>query len=132
MDQIEFEAEKRKFELRQENRRYGVEPDSAQDGNLVGKDPRTLSHEDLGRLGHEPMSAQEALRLRCLDCCGGSPHDVRICTAVTCPSWPFRMGRSPWKEKRILSEERKAKLAERLRKMGRGKKMPGKSSALHL
>jgi hypothetical protein len=90
-------------------------------GHLVGRDPRTMSVAELGELGHQPMSAQAAIRLHCLDCCAGSPHEVRACMATKCPSWPFRMGSSPWKAKRQLSEAQRAALRERGRALGRQK-----------
>ena len=80
------------------------------DGMMIGRDPRVLLVKDLEAIGHRPMSAQEALRLRCVDCCAGVFSEVRKCTAVACPSWPFRMGKSPWKEKRVLSPEHLEKL----------------------
>ena len=67
------------------------------DGNAVGRDPRTLSVDELQQLGHARMSPLKALRLRCVDCCAGSAHEVRLCVSVTCPSWPFRMGSNPWR-----------------------------------
>jgi len=67
------------------------------DGNAVGRDPRTLSVDKLQQLGHARMSPLKALRLRCVDCCAGSVHEVRLCVLVTCPSWPFRMGSNPWR-----------------------------------
>jgi hypothetical protein len=33
--------------------------------------------------------------------------------ALRCPSWPFRMGSSPWKAQRQLSEEQRAAMRER-------------------
>jgi hypothetical protein len=66
-------------------------------GHAVGRDPRTLTHDELQAIGHEPMSPLAALRARCLDCCAGSPSEVRLCTAVRCPARPFRMGSSPWR-----------------------------------
>ena len=36
-----------------------------------------------------------------LDCCCSVASEVRKCTAVACPSWPFRMGVNPFREKRI-------------------------------
>lgn len=81
------------------------------EGQPVGRDPRRMTHDELRQMGHEPMSAQAALRRHCLDCCGGSPADVRMCTALKCPTWPFRMGKSPWKEKRVLSEGQRSALA---------------------
>lgn len=68
---------------------------------------------DLIDLGHKPMSAQKALRLHCLDCCGGSAHEVRYCAALRCPSWPFRLGRSPWRAPLKISDERRQELRER-------------------
>jgi hypothetical protein len=67
-----------------------------QDGFDVGRDPRTLSTDDLERVGHARVSPLRALRLKCLDCCNGAAREVRLCTAVDCPSWPFRMGKNPW------------------------------------
>lgn len=80
------------------------------DGKLIGRDPRSLSQDELTGAGHKPMSAQDALRLRCIDCCAGSTDEVRKCVAVACAAWPFRMGKSPWKAKRTLSPEHLAKL----------------------
>jgi hypothetical protein len=65
-----------------------------------------MKQDELRALGHEPMSPLQALRLRCLDCCAGSAHEVKLCTAVKCPAWPFRLGTSPWRAP--MSEERKA------------------------
>jgi hypothetical protein len=67
------------------------------DGWDVGRDPRQVSREELIGAGHKPMSAQRALRARCLDCCAGSANEVRLCTAISCPAWPFRLGSSPWR-----------------------------------
>jgi len=67
------------------------------DGQAVGRDPRGMRAEELTALGHVRMSAQQALRLRCIDCSGASAAEVRLCTHVQCPAWPFRMGRSPWR-----------------------------------
>lgn len=63
---------------------------------------------------HSAKSPQKAIRERCLDCCCGVPSEVRKCTAVACPSWPFRMGANPFREKRVLTPEQKQAMAERL------------------
>ncbi|WP_199526011.1 hypothetical protein [Rhodosalinus halophilus] len=76
------------------------------DGYDVGRDPRGLSTDDLERLGHARVSPLRALRLKCLDCCNGSTREVRLCTAVDCPNWPFRMGKNPWR--RALTDEERA------------------------
>ena len=76
-----------------QHRHIGLE---RQDGEDVGRDPRTMSIDELEQLGHARVSPLRALRLKCLDCCNGSAQEVRLCTAVDCPSWPFRMGKNPW------------------------------------
>ena len=76
-----------------QHRHIGLE---REDGYDVGRDPRALSTDELERLGHAHVSPLRALRLKCLDCCNGSAREVRLCTAVDCPSWPFWMGRNPW------------------------------------
>ena len=82
------------------------------DGQEVGRDPHQMTSGELVALGHSPMSPLKALRLRCIDCYGGCLKSVRCCTAMDCPSWPFRMGQSPWRKE--LSQERK----EQLRRLG--------------
>ena len=66
-------------------------------GYSQGRDPRRMTQAELHDMGHQPMSAHAALRLHCLDCCAGSADEVRKCTAIRCPSWPFRMPRNPWR-----------------------------------
>ena len=35
------------------------------------------------------------IRAKCLDCCGGSSHEVALCGSGNCPNRPFRFGRDP-------------------------------------
>jgi len=70
-------------------------PYAADGGEIIGKVPRSISADALRALGH-PESPIKAIRAKCLDCCGGSEAEVRKCTAIGCPLWPFRMGRSPF------------------------------------
>jgi hypothetical protein len=65
-----------------------------------------MSAGELEQLGHARVSPLRALRLKCLDCCNGSAREVRPCTALDCPSWPFRMGKNPWR--RALTDEERA------------------------
>lgn len=37
-------------------------------------------------------SRKQAVRNKCIDCCGGVRAEVRKCPATKCPLWPFRMG----------------------------------------
>jgi hypothetical protein len=82
-------------------------------GELIGKDLREVPLPSLSRYDGE-RNPLKALRARCLDCCCGSAKEVRKCTSVACPSWPFRMGTNPFREKRVLSAEQRAVMAERL------------------
>jgi len=41
------------------------------------------------------LTPLKAIRLKCLDCCGGSRKEVRLCPAKDCPLWPYRFGKMP-------------------------------------
>jgi hypothetical protein len=89
--------------------RAGYEPGAGDAlGYFVGRDPRQMEPEEFEAMGHERMSPMEAIRAKCLDCCAGSPHEVALCVAMACPSWPFRMGKNPWRAP--ISEERREAL----------------------
>jgi len=96
-------------ELRQASA-AGYEPDDA-GVYLAGRDPRRMKPDEIRAIGHEPSSPMEAIRAKCLDCCAGSAHEVRLCVAMACPSWPFRTGKNPWRAP--ISEERREALRER-------------------
>ena len=40
-------------------------------------------------------SQLKAIRMKCIDCCGGVGSEVKDCHIVKCPLWPYRFGRSP-------------------------------------
>ena len=69
-----------------------------------------------GAMVPQQRSPLKALRQRCLDCSGGSPNEVTLCAAESCPSWPFRLGKNPYRTVRVMTEEQRAEAAERLRK----------------
>ena len=73
-------------------------------------------------MGHKPMSPLEAIHAHCLDCCGGSAPEVAKCMALNCPSWPFRMRKSPYRKP--LSGERRQAMRERGRRLAKAKKVP--------
>ena len=83
--------------------------------DIVGKDPRKMTVEDLNAMGHEKMPLGKAIRKLCIECSGGSESEVRRCTTVSCPVWPYRMGKNPF-AKRDLTDEQRAEMAKRLRK----------------
>lgn len=41
------------------------------------------------------ITPMKAIRLKCLDCCCGSSHEVRKCTAIKCPLYPYKNGHKP-------------------------------------
>ena len=82
-------------------------------GGLMGVDPRKVSREVLSSY-YGAKNPLRALRERCIDCCCFQPAEVRRCVSVDCPSWPFRMGTNPFREKRVLTDEQKAEMAKRL------------------
>ena len=56
----------------------------------------------------------KAIKLKCMDCCGGSYNEVRECTcADTCFLHPFRLGKNPFSG-RVMTPEQREKARERL------------------
>lgn len=61
------------------------------------------------------LTPMKAIRLKCLDCCCGSPNEVKMCTVERCPLYQFRDGHNPNIKKEYTAEERQA-MADRLAK----------------
>lgn len=40
----------------------------------------------------------KAIRCHCMDCSGGSRKEVATCHVVSCPLWPYRLGKRPCAE----------------------------------
>lgn len=57
----------------------------------------------------------KAIRAYCLECCLDQSNEVKLCPAEGCPLYPFRMGKNPFRKKRVMTEEQKAAAAENLR-----------------
>jgi len=55
-----------------------------------------------------------AIRAKCLDCSADQPAEVKHCPITDCPLHPFRFGKLPQKNRRVLSEEKKAAMVARL------------------
>ena len=64
----------------------------------------------------------KAIRAFCVECCGGSPNEVKLCTAKGCQLYAFRHGKNPYRSKRTLTDEQKAEASERLRKARESKR----------
>lgn len=55
----------------------------------------------------------KAIREKCLDCCCGSSHEVRLCTCTDCSLYPFRFGKNPYRSKRTLTDAQRIALSRR-------------------
>lgn len=64
----------------------------------------------------EIRSPVKATRAFCIECCGGSVNEVKLCTAPKCALYPFRFGKNPYREKREYTEEERQAMRERLAK----------------
>ena len=51
------------------------------------------------------MNPMRAIREKCLDCSCQQPIEVKECTVKTCALHPFRMGKNPYRVKRVMSPE---------------------------
>ena len=49
-------------------------------------------------------SVLKAVRAKCLDCCCWQKNEVKLCPATQCPLYDFRMGKNPFRKKKVLSE----------------------------
>jgi len=76
------------------NRNACLEPCAAEDGNLVGRDPRRMGAAALTAAGFERMSPMEVIRAKCLDCCAGSSNEVRWCVATDARAGPIAWART--------------------------------------
>lgn len=43
----------------------------------------------------DKLTPIKAIRSKCLDCSGGQPLEVRLCTVEGCAIWPYRRGKRP-------------------------------------
>jgi hypothetical protein len=62
------------------------------------------------------MNPLKAMREYCLDCCGGSRKEVKLCPSTDCSLWPYRFGKNPYST-RVMSEEQREQARERMKAM---------------
>ena len=62
------------------------------------------------------LTPLKAIRAKCIDCSGGSIHEVKLCVIPECPLYPFRFGKNPFRKRRKLTDQQRQEIAERLRK----------------
>lgn len=70
-------------------------PYDADEGNLIGRDPREISADEWRQHLPDAVVGLKAIRAKCLDCCGENAAEVRKCVCTNCPLWPLRMGSQP-------------------------------------
>ena len=65
------------------------------------------------------MTALQAIKATCLECCAGDRKAAKECTIARCPIYQFLKEKSlekASKPKRVLSDEQREELAKRLKK----------------
>jgi hypothetical protein len=72
-----------------------VSPYEADGLAIIGRDPKLIPADAFFEAGVDLLPMPKAIRAKCLDCCGGSPAEVRKCVSVKCALWPMRMGKFP-------------------------------------
>lgn len=70
-----------------------------------------------GYTGEIIISPLKAIRAKCIECCCGSKNEVKLCTCCDCPLYPFKLGKSPYRKGRIMSDEQKQAASERFKKL---------------
>lgn len=53
----------------------------------------------------------KAIRKKCLECSAGQIKEVELCPITDCALYPFRFGKNPYRQKRILTEEQRTAMA---------------------
>jgi hypothetical protein len=81
-------------------------------GETEGKHPKDVDWTLLEAFHPAEQPVLKAIRAKCLDCCCYQETEVRKCTAVGCPLWPYRMGTNPLRKKKELTEEQRDQLRE--------------------
>ena len=61
-------------------------------------DPSEMTADELAAKGYERVSPLKAIRRHCIDCSGGSKHEVKLCPSA-CDLRPYRMGSDPWRRR---------------------------------
>lgn len=70
------------------------------------------------------LTPLRAIRAKCLDCSAGSAKEVRECVMLDCPLYPYRLGKSLNRKPRILTDEEREALRQRMARM-RQKQLSG-------
>lgn len=65
------------------------------------------------------MTPIQAIRAKCLDCCCGQAHEVKICHIERCPLHPYRLGKNPNIKPREYTEEQREAMRQRMQNIQR-------------
>lgn len=68
------------------------------------------------------MNPLQAIRLKCIDCSGGSFKEVRFCTVRSCSLYELRLGKNPGRHpsKRTEKQLQALRDANRLKRLQKG------------
>ena len=66
---------------------------------LASKPVEKITSNEWDAIGHTKKPSLRVIRLRCIDCCAGNYGEVKKCEAIECPSWPYRTGKNPFRQK---------------------------------
>ena len=91
----------------------------------MAKDKVSKKFEDTenGRKYPTPMKAVKAF---CKCCIGGGVTKVMACDAKECDLYAYRLGKNPFRAKRVLSDEFREAASARFKAMHAAKKTPAK------
>lgn len=71
-----------------------ISPFEIDQGQAIGRDPRTVPAEDWQAAGIARLTGMQAIRAMCLSCVY-TAAEVRKCVCTGCPLWPYRLGSVP-------------------------------------
>ena len=60
------------------------------------------------------MNPMQAIKAKCLECSCGNREEVKQCVIPDCALYPFRQGKNPFRAKRILTEDQRKAMSDRL------------------
>ena len=60
-------------------------------------------------------SPMKGIRAFCLECCGGSSNEVKLCISKNCALYPFRFGKNPNIKLTVVQKAQKAEILKKAR-----------------
>ena len=63
----------------------------------------------------DKLTPIKAIKNFCFECSGEQLKEVKKCTDLNCPLYPFRLGKNPYAKRNYTLEQRKA-MSERMKK----------------